>query len=177
MTRSRKFPSLSVFPAHIDAVVEMQQQSFFAIEEAEAEEIVVDERGPGTNDDVPQGEAVPLFRRGGFRAQAGVPVHVADIRLQAGIGVVQQTAAPQFIGWSADLYSFVHRTGLEFSVAAAEQPQLPIRIEAAVPDPAPQEIISARQPEAVDFGNFSFFDIRWRASALFVADDLRPVAV
>src|SRR5438270_10738930 len=176
VTRFRKFPSLSVFPAHIDGVVEMQQQSFFAIEEAEAEKIVVDERRPRPYDDVPQREPGP-FLSGHLRAQGGVAVHVADVRLKAGIGMVQQSSAPQFIGWSADLYGFVHRTGLEFSVAAAEQPQLPIRIEAAVPDPAPQEIISARQPEAVDFGNFSFFDIRWRASALFVADDLRPVGV
>src|SRR5207244_8884560 len=114
-----KVPSHSVFPDHIDGVVEMQQQSFFAIEEAEAKKIVIDERRPRSYDDIPQGEAVSLFRRGRFRAQAGVAIHVADIRLQAGIGVVQQSSAAQFVGWAADLYGFVHRTGLEFSVAAA----------------------------------------------------------
>src|SRR5438874_1918176 len=137
----------------------MQQQSFFAIEEAEADEIVVDERRPRPYDDIPQGEAVPLFRRGRLRAKGGVAVHMADVGLKAGIGVVQQSPAAQFVGWSADLYGFVHRTGLEFSVAAAEQPQLPIGIETAVPDPSPQEIISARHPEAVDFRLLAFFDV------------------
>src|SRR5438445_11045079 len=149
VTRFRKFPSLSVFPAHIDGVVEMQQQSFFAIQKSQAEKIVVDERRPRPYDDAPQREPGPFLDGGHLRAQGGVAVHVADVRLKAGRGVVQQSSAPQFIGWSADLYCFVHRTGLEFSVAAAEQPQLPIGIETAVPDPAPQEIISARQPEAV----------------------------
>src|SRR5437660_6860963 len=160
VTRFRKFPSLSVFPAHINGVVEVQQQSFFAIEKTEAEEIVVDERRPRPYDDIPQGEAVPLFRRGRFRAQGGVAVHMADVGLKAGIGVVQQSSAAQFIGWAADLYGFMHRTGLEFSVAAAEQPQLPIGIEAAMPNPSPQEVIPARHPEAVDFGSLPPGDFR-----------------
>src|ERR1700736_269603 len=67
----RDFPGLGVFPGHINRVVEVQQQPFAAVEEAEAEKIVVDERGRRAQHDVDHAEAdlVVLLRDNHLRAQ------------------------------------------------------------------------------------------------------------
>jgi hypothetical protein len=40
---ARQFPCLRVFPGDVDGVVEMQQQAFAAVEETQAEDLVVEE--------------------------------------------------------------------------------------------------------------------------------------
>ena len=47
------FPGFGVFPAYVYGVVEVEEQAFASVEEAESEEVVVDEGGDGIEDDVP----------------------------------------------------------------------------------------------------------------------------
>src|SRR3984957_9622474 len=54
---AREFPGFGVFPGDVDSVVEVQQEAFAAVEEAEAKEIVVDERCQRAQDDVDRAEA------------------------------------------------------------------------------------------------------------------------
>ena len=47
-------PGLCVFPTHIARMVEVQQQSFSAIEKAETEDIVVEKGGNGIEQGIPE---------------------------------------------------------------------------------------------------------------------------
>src|SRR5207248_1993375 len=154
----------------------MQQQAFFAIEKSHTEKIVVDEGRPWPDDNIPKRKSAATLGSSHLPAQRGIAVHVSDVRLQAGIRMVQQSSVAQFIGWPVHLYSFMYPSGLEFSVAAAEQSQLAVWIKAATPDPAAQEVVSARHPEAVDFRSLSLFDVCC-VHDLIVGADLCPIAV
>ena len=65
---AREFPCFGVFPGDVDGVVKVQQQTLAAIEEAEAEKIVVDEGEEGTENDIDETEADGAFGHDHLRA-------------------------------------------------------------------------------------------------------------
>ena len=73
-------------------MVEMQEQAFAAIQKAEPKEVVVDESGDRTHDDVEHAEAARAGRfRGHLCAQRRVAVHVVNVVGEGGIGMVDES--------------------------------------------------------------------------------------
>ena len=69
-------------------MVEVQQQPFAAVEEAETEEVVVDEGCQWTQHDVAHAESDWARRHDHLRAQGRVAVHVLDIIGERRVGVM-----------------------------------------------------------------------------------------
>src|SRR5271170_6165624 len=88
---TREFPRLGIFPRNVARVVQVKQQAFAAIEESEAEEVVVDESEQRTHDDVGKAEAAVALRDCQLRAQRGITVHVAEVERKVGVGVMNKS--------------------------------------------------------------------------------------
>ena len=73
-------------------MVEMQEQAFAAIEEAEAEDVVVNEGGNRSEYDIQDAEAGVAFGDGHLGAQRGLAVHVVEVVGEGGVGVVEEGA-------------------------------------------------------------------------------------
>jgi len=78
----------------------MEEESFAAIEEAEAEDVVAEEGEGGDDEDVVvEGEpglaGFSLFDDG-LRAKGAVAVHVLDVAFDGGVGVVDEVAVEGF---------------------------------------------------------------------------------
>jgi hypothetical protein len=78
-------------------VIEVQQEAFAAVEEAEAEEVVPEEGEDGDEEDVPvegeDGAADAVFGDEDLCAEGGVAVHVLEVTLEVGIGMVNEVVA------------------------------------------------------------------------------------
>ncbi len=88
-----EFPGLGVLPADVDRVVEVEQQTFAAVEEAEADDVVVGERCQRVEDDVPdeaEGVAAGLAAGNGeSRHLVAVAVHMLEVERQGGVSVME----------------------------------------------------------------------------------------
>ena len=73
------FPRFRILPGNIHRVVQVQKQSFPAIQKSEAKEIIVDKRGQRPQNNVDHAEAAMSFRARCLRAEGGVAVHVIDV--------------------------------------------------------------------------------------------------
>jgi hypothetical protein len=85
---ARALPGLRILPAGVDGVVEVQQEAFAAIEEAEAQEIVSEEGEDGADQDVVKeseaGGAGVAFVDDGLRAEGAVAVEALNVALDGG---------------------------------------------------------------------------------------------
>src|ERR1700733_13335570 len=82
-----QFPNFRIFPGNIDRMVKMLQQAFAAVEEAEAEDVVVDECRKRPEHNVGEASTLASGDRH-FGAERGVAVHVLDIVGQSRVGVM-----------------------------------------------------------------------------------------
>src|SRR5229473_3356789 len=75
-------PSLGILPAHINRVVQMQQQPFSSIQKSQTKEIVIDKRSHRIYHHIRHkrlNEPAPLaFSNRMLRAQRGISVHMLD---------------------------------------------------------------------------------------------------
>ncbi len=101
-------------------MVEVQKQAFAAVEEAEAEEIVVDECCARAQDDIEHAEAALAFSYCHLRAEGRVAVHVVDVIGEGGVGVVEDGAV-QTAGRAIEFNVLVNRPVLESARAATEE--------------------------------------------------------
>src|SRR5271165_3746768 len=164
------FPRLGVFPTHIFRVVEVQQQAFTAVEEAAAQNVVIEERESRADNDVYEAEAHGPFGYGHLRAQRRVAIHVVEIAVERGIGVMKEMVL-QFCGRAVQANVFMYQSVFELTPAAAEEPQLGIGIKAAVANPAAEEEVLARDKEACNgriLGNSSPDLVGQRGLDLFI---------
>src|ERR1700693_4036244 len=113
----RQFPSLRVFPRNIHRVIEVPQQTFTAIEKAEAEEVVVEERSGRPQDDVECAEPHASLSDNHLRTQRREEVHVVEIVSERGVGVVQKSAA-EATGWAIELNVLMNHPVFESASAA-----------------------------------------------------------
>jgi len=134
----------------------MEQQAFAAVQEAEADDVVVGERRQRVEDDVPdeaEGVAAGLAAGDGeTRHLVAVAVHVLEVELQGGISVVEQIALHAACGTVVEGCAvravFVgHPRG-----SATEEAQLAVGIESAVTHPAAKDLVAAIDPVGVVSG-------------------------
>src|SRR5512142_33625 len=131
-------------------MVEAQQEAFAAVKESEFEEVFVHERGERAEDDVDEAETAVSLRDGDFGAKGRVAVHVIKIAGKRGIGMVQQGLAETTRRPAVDPHSLVNEALFESALSATKQPQLAVRPEAAVTNPAAKEEILAGESEPCD---------------------------
>ena len=86
-------PGFNELPVNVDGVVQVQQEAFASVKEAEAEDVVVDEGCPGVEESVPDEDrekaaGAPLAgqQRGNLGA---VAVHVLQVDGQVGVREVE----------------------------------------------------------------------------------------
>src|ERR1022692_1765616 len=91
-----EFPRLGVFPRDVAGMVEVQEQALAAVEKAEAEEVVIDERRKRPQDDMDEAEAAVALGNRQLRAQRRITVHVAEVESERGIGVVNERVVELF---------------------------------------------------------------------------------
>ena len=135
----------------------MQQQTFAAIQKAEAEDIVTEELEGGNDEDVPMerepGAAGAMLLKQETCAKTAVPIHVLEIAFERGIGVVDEIEVKGF-GGAIEADGLVDGTlfkgGGEGDGVATEQSQLGIGIVAAVAHPAAEEEIAAAQMKGIE---------------------------
>src|SRR5450432_153033 len=129
-------------------MVEMQQQAFPSVEEAEAEHIVVDERRRWSKNNVDHAEPHPaVFRNDHLRAQRRVLVHVLDVIGEVGIGMVENSRV-EVRDWSLDLNILVNGARFKSAGGTAKQAQFRIGPKTAVFNPTAEEKSLAREPIA-----------------------------
>src|SRR5271167_916543 len=143
-------PRLRIFPAHIFRVVEVQQQAFAAVEEAAAQNVVVEKRQAWADDDIHQAETALTLGDRHLCSQRRVAVHVVEVAIERGIGVVQKMVL-QSCGGAVQANVFVDQPILELAHPTAKKTQLGIRIEATMANPAAEEEVLAGHPEARHF--------------------------
>lgn len=61
MRRSGEFPRLRILPGNVNCMIKVQEKTFAAIEEAEAENVVVEKGQLRADDDVKQAEGALAF--------------------------------------------------------------------------------------------------------------------
>ena len=132
-------------------MVEVQQKTFATIQESKTAAVVVEEGEQGASYDIRHTEAAVASLDRDLGTGGRVTVHVIEIAAQRGIGVVQKGMS-ELAGGARHLYRGVRTVFLKLSGAAANQAQLGIGVESAVANPAAQEEILARNPEALDLG-------------------------
>src|SRR5271168_248303 len=81
-------PCFGVLPRNVTGVVEVQQQTFAAVEKSEANKVVVNECCQRAQNDVAEAEAAVAFGTRQLCAQRGIAVHVAEVKSEVGVGVV-----------------------------------------------------------------------------------------
>lgn len=144
------FPGFGVFPTDVDGVVEVEEEAFASVEEAEAEDIVIDEGGCGVEDDVPDegdGGAADFAFGGDELADLGaVAVHVLEVEVQGGVSVVEHVST-EGAALAFELRSAVRADAFaEPGRAATEETQLVVGVEATVAHPAAKDEIAAGDP-------------------------------
>src|SRR5579863_7072938 len=127
-------------------MVEVQQQAFAAIEESEAEEIVVEEREHRTENDVDEAEADFAFSHDHLRAERGVAVHVVDVVGESWVGVMDDGSMSDFGSVAVHFNCLVYRSILESAVTTTKKAQLPIGPKAALLNPSAEEIVFPGKP-------------------------------
>ena len=139
----------------------MEQEAFAAVEEAEAEEEVPHEGELGNDTDVPEegrpGAADRSFFYEDLSPQGAVAIHVFDVALDGGVGVVDEVVVERFelaIEGDGLVDGAVAEAGgrREVGGVAAEEAQLGVGIVAAAANPAAEEEIAAAQQVGVDGG-------------------------
>ena len=91
---ARGLPRLCVLPTGVGGMVEVEEESLTAVEEAEAEDVVVDEGEGGDDHDVVDegegGAAGLALGDDDLGAESAVAVHVLDVAFDGGVGVVDE---------------------------------------------------------------------------------------
>ena len=154
-------PGLGVLPADVGGVIEVEQEALAAVEEAEAEDVVPEEGEGGDEEDVPvereQIAAGALLGDQEAGAEGAVAVHVLEVALEGGVGVVDEVVIESFSA-SLEGDGFVYGTfgesggGGEVGEITTEEAELGVRIISAAADPTAEEEIAAADEEGVDFG-------------------------
>src|SRR5438067_8285785 len=83
-----QFPSFRVFPRDVDRMIQVQEQPFAAVKEAETKKIVVNERCKGAENDVDEAEAAMPFGDRQVGSEGGVVVHVIEVVGEGRVAVV-----------------------------------------------------------------------------------------
>src|SRR5579864_7026758 len=131
-------------------MIDMQQESFAAVEKSEAEKIVVKERQLWTDDDVDQTEVAVSLRDCDLRSRRRITIHVVNVATQGRVGIVNERVL-QPASWAVYLDCWMRAVFFELACAAPNQTQLGIGIKAAVLDPAAKKEIFARNPKTRKF--------------------------
>src|SRR3984885_6576510 len=126
-------------------MIEVQKQSFAAVEKSESKKIVVGEGGDWPQDDVEHAEAARAFSDCHLRTKGGIAVHVVDVVGEGGIGVVDDLdRAAHFVIQRRLIFDtmveaeiLVNQTIFEARAPAPDQAQLRVRIKAAMPHRTP----------------------------------------
>ena len=139
-------------------MVEVQEQTLAAVEEAEAEEVVPLEAEQRDDDDAgEEGEGVgagAALADEELRTEGAVAVHVLDVGGERGVGVVEDVGV-EGGGGAGEADGFVDGAGFELGrggQVAAEEAELGIGVEAAVFDPAAEKEVAALEVEGVGGG-------------------------
>src|SRR5260221_2994155 len=125
--------NFGVLPAHVHRVIEVQQQAFFAVEEAEAEEVVVNESKPRANNDIDKTEAFLAISDRHLRTQRRVLVHVLNVAGEGGVGVVKEVTCERS-NYAVNLDVFVNSSILETGLRTQYESEFAVRVEAAPSD-------------------------------------------
>jgi hypothetical protein len=134
----------------------VEQEAFAAVEEAQAENVVVDERGDWVEDDVPEeGEGVAARFAAGYseaRHLGAVALHVFEVLGEGGVGVVEEVAVEAAFG--AGVAGGAVGAGLvdHAGSAAPEETQFAVWVVTAVAHPAAEDLIAAVDPIGTEFG-------------------------
>ncbi len=152
-------PGLGVLPTDVGGVVEVEQETFAAVEEAEAEDVVPQEGEDGNEEDVPvkgqQVAAGALLGDEESRAKSAVAVHVLEVALEVGIGVMDEVVV-EGVGAAVEGDGLVDGTfgessgGGEVGEVAAEEAELRVGVVAAAANPAAEEEIASMDEIGVD---------------------------
>ena len=99
----------------------MQQQAFAAVEEASAQDVVVEKRQARADHDIEEAESNgTIAGHGHLRAQRRVTIHVLQVAFERGISVMQKMIL-QLRRWTAYLDVFVYEAIFEFACTAAKE--------------------------------------------------------
>lgn len=131
----------------------MEEEAFAAIKEAEADEVVVEEVGGGSEEGVEKegGEVGAPAALGGqeLGAKIAVAVHVLQVGGERGVGVVEEVV-PEGGGGAGGGDGLVDGAVGEGEVGGAtKEAEFGIGVEAAVADPAAEKEIAAFEQEGV----------------------------
>ena len=124
-------------------MVEVEQQAFAAVEESEAEDVVVNKRGGRAGGDIDHAEAAVSLDDRHLGSQRRIAVHVLDIVGKIRVGVMDERMR-KLVRRPAEGNIFVHRADFEGSGSAAKEAELAVGIEASVAGPASEKEILAR---------------------------------
>ncbi len=139
----------------------MEQEAFAAVEDAETEEVVPDEGREGDHEDVvcegDDGAAGLALGDKELRAEGAVAVHVLEVALEGGVGVVDEVSMEglEVAGEGDGLVDrAVGEAGGwgEVGRVTAEEAELGIGVEAAMANPAIEKKISALEEVGVGGG-------------------------
>src|SRR5712691_9304554 len=129
-----QFPCLGVLPRYIARMIKMQQQSFAPIKKSEPDEIVIDERRQRSHHDRVKVECLRLCSLD-LVPNCGVAVHVLQVVIQRGIGVVNHRVAEMpdsFLGDTFEFDTIVRIAPCDESHSAPEETQFRIRPETSM---------------------------------------------
>ena len=104
-------------------MIHVQKQALFAIQKSQAKKVVVNERRPRPHHDIPKRESTRLLHHSHLRTQRRVPVHVANVGLKGGIGVMKKGAL-EFSRQSTKLECLMYRSVIQPSDTTLEESQL-----------------------------------------------------
>ena len=152
-------PGFGVLPTDVGGVVEVEEEPFAAIEEAQAEDVVPEEGEGGDDGYVPDedGKEAAGFPFGDEElcAEGAVAIHVLDVAFEGGIGVVDEIAVEGFelAGEGDGLVDGAISeagAGCEVGGMAAEEAEFRVGIISTVADPAVEEDVAAAEEIGVD---------------------------
>src|SRR5437588_4509371 len=107
-------------------MVEVQQQAFATVEEAEPEKIVIDESKERAQDDVDETEANFAFSDEHLGAERGIAVHVLDVIGERGVGVMENRRPNLGDGPCGNGNVFMNQSRFKSGDFLPHQPQLGI---------------------------------------------------
>ena len=143
-------PCLRVFPTHVNGVVEVLEEPFASVEEAAADDVVVEKGELGAEGDVADehepiavGNAASDRRLGSERR---VAIHVLDVAGERRVRVVMKREL-EFADGSAGVDALVHRAFFEQCRSAHKEADLAVRPEATVTHPSTEEHVASRDGE------------------------------
>src|SRR5579864_3722597 len=128
-------------------MVQVQQESFFAIEETESNKIVIEKCQERPHGDIQEAESDLAFGNHHLRAERRVAVHVLDVIGDCRVGVVDDWGN-HFYGQCSELDIFMDKTIRKFPATSVKQPQLGVGPVASVPNPPAKKHVLARNEEA-----------------------------